>query len=177
MALATALGRRNGIVMKHINVPAQVTTVEDRIAGNLTLTQLSLLAAPIFLDFGLYTVIPKAMHMNLYKVFMMLIITLVFCILAIRLKNKIILYWAITIMNFKLRSRVYVFNKNSLYLRDSIETKQDQSDQLTTKSTAAVALKPTLNKNDTEASLPDLASLNFIKERKGRLYVYVNQRN
>jgi len=51
--------------MKTTTVPAQVTTVEDRLAGNLSLTQLLLLVCPVFVSCLIYVVFPPFIK-NIY---------------------------------------------------------------------------------------------------------------
>jgi hypothetical protein len=48
----------------------------------------------------------------------MLIITITFFLLALRIKGKIVLMWLIVLFNYQLRPKYYLFNKNSLYQRD-----------------------------------------------------------
>jgi hypothetical protein len=105
--------------MKSAIVPAQITTVEDKIAGNLTLQQMFLLAIPVFIDFVLYVVLPRSLKLSAYKVVLMTLVALVCFLLAIRIKGKILLIWAMTIIRYNARPRYYVFNKNDAYLRDS----------------------------------------------------------
>ena len=162
--------------MKHVSIPAQITTVEDRIIGNLTLTQLSLLATPIFIDFGLYATLPKPMHLYLYKLPLMFIVTSVTFTLAIRLKGKLILFWVITLARFKFRAKVYVFNKNNLYFRVSPEPLEPTVDQPKVRTQANPKPTPSLSAFDAKSSLNKLnLNLNFIEEKKGRLYVYVSE--
>src|SRR5258708_18652430 len=107
--------------MKVTVVPAQVTTIEDRIAGNLGLSQLLLLIAPVFGSSAIYMILPPNMQSAPYK--LVLIATLVFvgCLLAIRIKGKILLFWLAIIFRYNLRPKYYVFNKNSLANREQYE--------------------------------------------------------
>src|SRR6266576_4782423 len=93
-------------------VPAQITTVEDKVAGNLGLTQLLLLAAPVFISTATYIVLPPNLGAAAYKIVMMTVIAVVFGLLAIRIKGKILLLWAIMITRYNLRPRHYIFDKN-----------------------------------------------------------------
>jgi hypothetical protein len=103
--------------MRTSNVPAQITTIEDKIAGNLTLQQMILLASPIFIDFAVYTIFPKELKLNTYKLILMLLITGVLASLAIRIKTKTLLVWMVTVTKYRLRARYYIFDKNNDYLR------------------------------------------------------------
>src|SRR5665213_4365185 len=104
--------------MKVTVVPAQVTTVEDRIAGRLGLSQLLLLAAPIFGGSALYIILPPAMNSSAYKLVIIITLMLICSTMAIRIKGKIVLLWLIVILRYRLRPSYYVFNKNAVNGRD-----------------------------------------------------------
>lgn len=103
--------------MKSTIVPAQITTVEDKIAGSLSLSQLILLAAPMFFDGVVYIIFPPGLKFVLYKVVLSIIVALLFASMAIRVKGKILLLWVMVIAKYNLRPRYYVFNKNDTHLR------------------------------------------------------------
>jgi hypothetical protein len=71
--------------MKMTVVPAQVTTVEDRIIGSLGFSQILLLVVPIFISAALFAVLSPVMGSAVYKYIIMGIIALICCILAIRI--------------------------------------------------------------------------------------------
>lgn len=104
--------------MKVTVVPAQVTTVEDRVAGNLSFSQLILFAIPVFGGSLLYAVVPPFMGASLYKIVFITIFALICTVLAIRIKGKIVLLWLITLLRYRLRPRRYVFNKNTSVSRE-----------------------------------------------------------
>lgn len=105
--------------MKMTVVPAQVTTVEDRIIGNLGFSQILLLVIPIFICAGVFALIPPFMSGAVYKYVMMGLAALIFCILAIRIKGRIIALWLVTILRYNTRPKYYVFNKNTTNLREN----------------------------------------------------------
>lgn len=107
--------------MKATVVPAQVTTVEDRIAGNLGLSQLLLLSLPVFGGSGLYIILPPFMHPVLYKLVIIVVFFLVCSLMAIRIRGKILLFWLIIIARYNVRPRYYVFNKNAVAGREHFE--------------------------------------------------------
>lgn len=109
--------------MRVTAVPAQVTTVEDRIMGNLGFSQLVLFILPIFIGGGLFIVLPPFMHGSLYKYVLITVISVLSVVLAIRIKGKIILYWLITIIRYNLRPKYYVYQK-SLDHREHYESVQ-----------------------------------------------------
>jgi len=104
--------------MKSTIVPAQITTVEDKIAGSLTLSQLLLLAASVFGGSILYIVFPPELRFSSYKIVLSVGLFLCFGIMAIRIKGKILLLWVILILRYNFRSRYYVLDKNDTYLRN-----------------------------------------------------------
>lgn len=98
-------------------IPAQITTVEDKIAGNLNFAQILLFMVPVIFGTIVYTLFPARMHLTLYKLPLILIITLLCLILAIRIKGKIVLQWLTILLRFNLRAKYYVFDKNERALR------------------------------------------------------------
>lgn len=163
--------------MKTATVPAQVTTVEDKIVGNLTLQQLLLLVVPIFLDFAFYAIMPPTLKLNTCKSVIIVIATLGSSLLAVRIKGKVVLEWTITIFRYNLRPRYFVFNKNNTCMRgeEQIKSSEAVGDKISNK-------KKTDQKNLGQISQEDVirtesilrtksASLNFIMNKRGRLYV------
>lgn len=106
--------------MRTTVIPAQITTVEDKIAGNLNLTQLMLMVASLFIGVMIYALLPARLHFSLYKIPLFVIEFIVCFGLALRIKGKIVLHWLIILMSFYLRPSYYVANKNDIYLRDFI---------------------------------------------------------
>lgn len=114
--------------MKVTVVPAQVTTVEDRIIGNLGFSQMMLLIVPVFVGAALFAVLPPVMGSSPYKYTIMGIIALVCAMLAIRIKGKIMAFWVITILRYNLRPKFYLFNKNSSAHREQYESSKSTDD-------------------------------------------------
>ncbi len=104
--------------MRSTIVPAQVTTVEDRVAGKLGLSQLLLLVTPIFGGSLTFILLPPFFDYATYKIVLIVIIAVISGLLAIRFRGRIILQWVATIIRFNLRPRYYVHDKNSIYMRD-----------------------------------------------------------
>ena len=117
--------------MKTTVVPAQVTTVEDRIVGNLSFSQLMLMVIPVFASAGLYVVLPPAMGSAAYKYVVMAVVAAISAMLAIRIKGKILAYWLVTVVRYNLRPKYYVFNKNSSALRESFAGKKTETETTT----------------------------------------------
>ncbi len=169
--------------MKVRSIPAQITTVEDKIAGNLSLTQIFLLMIPVFWLMIVYSVLPPLMEFSLYKLPLVLIIGIITLALALRVKDKIVLNWLVILLRYTLRPRYYLFNKNDSYLRtlDLISIEKSKR-----KAKAKTQAKVTEKSNSTPVSLGDLAKLEGIladpsysfsikSQKKGALYVAVEQ--
>jgi hypothetical protein len=105
--------------LKQTIVPAQITTVEDKIAGSLSLTQMVLLMAPIFIGASVFVVFPPVMVVAPFKVGVVAIISLVLSLMAIRVADKIVLVWTFLVLRYNLRARFYVYDKNDSYMRAS----------------------------------------------------------
>jgi hypothetical protein len=109
--------------MKMTVVPAQVTTVEDRITGNLGFSQILLLIVPVFTAAGIFTLLPPFMGGALYKYVLMGVVALLFGLLSIRIKGKILASWLVTILRYNLRPKYYLFNKNVTTNREEYYSK------------------------------------------------------
>ncbi len=109
--------------MKTTVVPAQITTVEDKIAGNLSFTQLLLMTTPVFLSGAIFAFVPPLMNLRSYKVIACVALAVICLTLSIRIKGKILLLWISTIGRYNVRPRYYLFNKNDSHLRSEPEEK------------------------------------------------------
>lgn len=106
--------------MKTRAIPAQITTVEDRIAGNLNLTQIVLLMVPVFWLMVVYSILPHRMHLSLYKVPLIVFVALLCVTLALRIKGKVVLHWLVILLKYNTRPTYYLYEKNESYLRDIV---------------------------------------------------------
>ncbi len=104
--------------MRTTVIPAQITTVEDKIAGSLNLTQLMLLMVPVFWTTIVYTLLTPMMHVVWYKIPLVLLVLIVSLGLAIRINGVVVFNWLFVILSYKLRPKLYVFNKNDTYLKE-----------------------------------------------------------
>ena len=104
--------------MRTTVIPAQITTVEDKIAGNLNLTQVFILMVPVFFGTGVYVFFPPFFRFALYKIAVISAVTLVSLLLSLRIKGKVATNWLIVLLTYNLRPKYYVFNKNEAYLRE-----------------------------------------------------------
>lgn len=161
-------------------VPAQVTTVEDRIAGNIGLTQLLLLSTPVFGGSTLFLVLPPFFHNATYKLILIIMLFLLCGLLAIRIKGKLLLFWLLILLRYNLRPRYYVYDRRSLHGREmhqdslAIEPEHQVAQVM-------VAQPRTLSLSPTELiALQNLiedptANLTFETTKKGGLYVRLTE--
>lgn len=165
--------------MKVTVVPAQVTTVEDRIIGNLGFSQMLLLIVPVFVGGALFALLPPVMESAVYKYITMGFIALVCCILAIRIRGKILAAWLVTILRFNLRPRYYLFNKNTTGLRQDYAQVIKSADKTQTTSKRERVRLPRLGTAETIkvlAAIENPASrLRFETTRKGGLSVRLTE--
>ena len=163
--------------MKMTVVPAQVTTVEDRIIGNLGFSQILLLIVPIFAAAGIFVLLPPFMGGALYKYVIMGIVALLFGLLSIRIKGKILASWLVTVLRYNLRPKYYLFNKNVTTGRDEYHGKAvaPEAKEATEKKPVK---KTSLNQLDIPTTARILATIenpatNFRLEtgKKGNLHV------
>jgi len=105
-------------------VPAQITTVEDKIAGNVSVQQAMLLGIPVLFGFIIALVFPPAGQFIGYKIAIVLVLFAICGALAIRIKDRIVAQWLKLFIIYYARPLYYVYDKNSTYLRvpESSET-------------------------------------------------------
>ena len=120
--------------MKTQVIPAQITTVEDKIAGNLNLTQILLLMLPVFWTAGVYTLLSPRLEFIWYKMPLVFVVSIFCGVLSLRIKDKVLLHWLVIIFRYNTRPKYYVFNKNENFLRTldlpSFEKKEAASNKL-----------------------------------------------
>jgi len=160
-------------------VPAQITTIEDKIAGNLGVSQLLLLVTPLFGGAALFAVLPPFFGSAPYKLVICVVLATVCATLAIRFKGRILLLWAIAILRYRLRPRYYVFDKRDQYLRDveagerELEPAEDESMEV-----APQRFLPAVSAQDMvffERLGESGVNVHFKTNRKGELSVHVTE--
>ena len=102
--------------MKISVVPAQITTVEDRIAGNLNFTQVLLLTTPLLAVVIIFILIPPLGHFSIFKLVFSALIIGCSSSLAIRIGNKILLDIIKLRLTYLTRPHIYVYKKRSDYI-------------------------------------------------------------
>ncbi len=167
--------------MKMTVVPAQVTTVEDRIIGNLGFSQILLLVIPIFISAGIYVIAPPFLGSAVYKYVTMGIFALLLIVLSIRIKGKIVAFWLVTILRYNVRPKYYLFNKNVTTLRENYPEKKPEKKTEQTKSAPKLhtAPRPRLDIPSTAKAIAALenpaANIRFETGKKGDLHVRLTE--
>lgn len=166
--------------MKTTVVPAQVTTVEDKIAGNLNFTQLLLMTTPVFLSGAIFAFVPPFLRLRSYKVIICTLLTLVCLTLAIRIKGKILLLWISIIGRYNIRPRYYLYNKNDSYLRHEPITRHEavpvKAEPTIEKDTVLLKDVPLTELVRLEDAVADpRAKFHFKTTKKGGLRVYIQE--
>jgi hypothetical protein len=167
--------------MRSTIVPAQVTTVEDRVAGKLGLSQLVLLAAPVFLGSILYVILPPFYEYHVYKIVVLVVLAVACGLLAVRIKGQILLLWLLMIARYNLRPRYFVYSKNSLHGRDKVEPSKSEEAVDTGADAPAVARpkQPQLSTAELvkieELLANPQANVRFTTTRKGELRVHITE--
>lgn len=166
--------------MKVTVVPAQVTTVEDRIVGNLSFSQMLLMIIPVFVSAALFALLPPFMGSAVYKYVIMGTVALVCCILAIRIKGKIVAFWLVIILRYNVRPKYYLFNKNTTALRQEYAPiVEQQIDTKTNEAKQERVARPRLNTPETAKVLATIenpaARFRFETTRKGGLNVRLTE--
>lgn len=141
--------------MRSTVIPAQITTVEDKIAGNLNLTQIFILMIPIFWTTILFAFLPPVMKLAWYKLLLIAIVFLVCLILSLRVKGRVVLNWLLILLRFNFRPMYFIFNKNDNYLRNiEIPTKEIRS--------KSKAIKKVIGSNKKEKELAEVESVKLL---------------
>jgi hypothetical protein len=165
--------------VKVVVVPAQVTTVEDRITGNLSVSQIALFAVPIFGGSLLYAALPPSLEFSLYKLIMIGFVSILAGLLAIRIKGRIVLVWAFILLRYRLRPRRYLFNKNTALYREDYPEPPKEAETRTTIEEHTPAVLPKLGiqeKAYVYATLDDpISRLRFETTKKGGLNVRITE--
>lgn len=167
--------------MRSTIVPAQVTTVEDKITGKIGLSQLLLLTIPVFSGSLMFVILPPFFSYALYKIVLITACVAICALLSIRFRGRILLSWALAILRYNLRPKYYVFNKNSAFVRDVETTQKAQElpseEALLTKAVNPIAsLLTTAERVRVEGLMADpQANFHLKTNRKGKLHVHITE--
>jgi hypothetical protein len=110
--------------MRTTIIPAQITTVEDTIAGNLNLTQILLLISSLFINTFIYSFLPVRLAFTMYKIPFIVLVFIVCIVLSLRIKQRIVLNWLTILATYAIRPHLYLFNKNEEFARRIIQHRE-----------------------------------------------------
>ena len=100
--------------MRTTIIPAQITTVEDKIAGSLNMIQILIMMFPVLWTALVYILLFPSMKLTSFKLVLIIFATATSGILALRIKDKIVAEWLGVLLKYRLRPKYYLFNKNDL---------------------------------------------------------------
>jgi hypothetical protein len=164
-------------------VPAQITTVEDKIAGNLTVQQAAYLGIPVLFGFVAAVLFPPSGEFSTYKIVLIVIVFVLSALLAVRIKGRIVAQWLVLLAKFAARPRYFVYDKNSSYLRTE---KSHKGDEVVVKETVEIkkkiGIQPLKMAQHEVVRLEQFArdsraGVRFEVGKKGKLYVHVTEVN
>lgn len=165
--------------MKTTVVPAQITTVEDKVAGNLSFSQLMLMTLPIFVGGAIFALIPPMTKVNLVKILITSMLVVTCLALAIRIKGKIVALWLVIMLRYRVRPRYYLFNKNDIYLRSApVKAKQTVKKTVVVKKRVTLPALPSLPEPalvQIESAITNPAAQFHFKATKRGLHVYIHE--
>jgi hypothetical protein len=162
-------------------VPAQITTVEDKIAGNISVQQAALLGIPLLFGFVVALVFPPSGQFVAYKIAIVATLFVICGSLAIRIKGRIVAKWLKLFAIYSARPRYYIYDKNTSYLRDD---NLDNFAETETVKTAPTIKKPKLQVKKIAAhefarlegfALDTRAGMKFEVGKKGELNVRITE--
>ena len=167
--------------MRTTVIPAQITTVEDKIAGNLNFIQVILIMAPLMLSDFLYIGFPPTMRIAPYKIPIAVIALAVCLTLSLRIKGKVVINWLMVLLRYTSRPKYYLFDKNDAYLRE-LYLPELKVEQVVAKKVAKKDIKISAKKFGMKELMdlrgfiqnPDY-SLSLKPDKKGGLYVALEQ--
>lgn len=160
--------------MKSAIVPSEVTSLEDTIAANLSLSQVILLTTPVFIIAFTVAALPPEMHLSIYKLLLSFFVSVPFLILAIRVKRRLVLGWLTLALTYINRPHKYLFtgpnSKCECQSRANQEIVDEEQPLLVSSKVKCKALRPA------ELVAMDLYlsqwKVNYFTDREGKLNAY-----
>jgi hypothetical protein len=137
--------------MRTTIIPAQITTVEDKVAGSLNMTQVLILMTPILWTAIVYILLMPSMKLTSLKLVLIIISTTISGILALRIKDKIVAEWLGVLLKYRLRPKYWLYNKN-----DTTNRIVDIPDIPDIALVSRKSSKKAINKQKTEINIADL---------------------
>ncbi|HSX47555.1 MAG TPA: PrgI family protein [Patescibacteria group bacterium] len=99
-------------------VPAQVTTVEDKVAANLTVKQLFILIIATITDLLIFILIPTYFKLTIFKICLILSLSLIALVAILKIKDDLVLNWLILLSKYYLRPKIIIYTKKDICFRE-----------------------------------------------------------
>lgn len=158
--------------MRTITVPAQVTTVEDRIAGNLTFPQLLLIMAGFGAMTLVYLFVAPRYHITLPKLIAITSVAILVGPLAIRIYGRLVAEWLILLARYAARPRRYVFTKNDRTLPDTPKLDEVRETNVVSVETQVPEIATPYEHVKLETLIEDpMLQVRFVAAKNGGLHV------
>lgn len=165
--------------MKTTVVPAQITSVEDRISAHLSFKQLILMIIPVFLSAAIFVFLPPFLMYRNYKLAVSLVFVMICLTLAIRIKQRLVIEWIQVLKTYNSRPRIYVYNKNSMVHRQHIKISKVVAPESIAEVESSQSLPPEYKEDDVvnfESIVENpLANFHFSRSKKGGLRVHLKE--
>lgn len=157
--------------MRTTIIPAQITTVEDKVAGSLNMTQVLILMTPILWTAIVYILLMPSMKLTSLKLVLIIISTTISGILALRIKDKIVAEWLGVLLKYRLRPKYWLYNKNDTTSR-TIDIPDIPDIALVSRKLS----KKNVSKHKTEINISDLVRFEQLIE-SGKVAVRYQMKN
>lgn len=166
--------------MKTAIVPAQITSVEDKITGNLSFKQMVLLITPVFISAAIFAFLPPFGKLHIYKICISSLIAFVSILLAVRIKKMIILDWIVILARYSARPQFYIYNKNNVTGRKIEKTNNTAPVELTPEPIQETVIRQFSHNTIDEMTFEDklgnpAANMHFTFSKKGGLRVHIKE--
>lgn len=162
--------------MKTTIVPAQVTTVEDTIAGNLSLTQVVLMIVAVLIVAIITAGLPPLLKLRAYKVVLAFGCGLPCLVLAYRWRGQLLLVWLQMKLRYQFRPRLYLLSEyDELHCHCLRQLPVEQQEGLSASGERRKPL-PSLRPNEyTELhrAIKTARRLRFLNNTKGEISVVI----
>ena len=103
--------------MIRVEVPAEITSLENKVFGNLSLKQLIFFTAPALAIIFSFTILPTVLKYDLYKLVIAIVTGIPMAIMGIRVDKILIVERLALIVSYHIRPHRFISNKNSVESR------------------------------------------------------------
>lgn len=130
--------------MKTNVIPSQITTIEDRVLGSLTVSQALILGADALVVLILYPVLSLFLASLVYKLLILIPIASMGLSLSVRLRGMLLYSWLLLIAHYGMRPRYYAFQKQASRLENIPPQSSMSTTSMATPDDSTKTTRPTL---------------------------------